>query len=444
MAFGAARDQRRLFEGGHADSFGSNALGRLVSRIVRKSADGVGRHLVGRVGTESRRLRHSRPACPRWLREWHAVRREHRVIRPIRFCVTASLGPLLCRTPRGYTLAVPRSLWHGLSSIQRLAILRHELAHYRRGDVWMSLLARSMVLVHWFSPFAWLAPRRFEEGAEWACDEAAIGERRELGVEYAKALLRLGQQPSRNLVYAAASPSRHHVALRIRRMLAPATGPTSSLSTAILLLGLPGSVALSPDGTRLACGAAGVVKRWDTATGTEQRRLDLQFSDRGGRGAVKALCFSPDGKTLAAGGAGPAALQLWEVSTGRLVERIETRGTVYAAVFAPDGRTLAFATKPYVVIVWDIAERRELYTLQGHYPEVSALAFSPDCRTLASGSLDRTIKLWDVRTGGELAGSGDTGPGECVAFSADGHTLAWGTSDGACCTLLANDFHNTA
>ena len=77
-----------------------------------------------------------------WQAEWRELQAADRVARPIPLRVTAGLGPLLCRLPRGYELLVPEPLWRELDADQRRAILRHELAHYRRGDVWKSLAAQ--------------------------------------------------------------------------------------------------------------------------------------------------------------------------------------------------------------------------------------------------------------------------------------------------------------
>src|SRR5262249_4448032 len=50
----------------------------------------------------------------------------------------------------------------------------------------------------------------------------------------------------------------------------------------------------APDGKLLASASGGVVRLWDVAKRTEQRRLD-------GGGIVRGLAFSQDGKFLAAG-----------------------------------------------------------------------------------------------------------------------------------------------
>jgi protein involved in polysaccharide export with SLBB domain/beta-lactamase regulating signal transducer with metallopeptidase domain len=87
--------------------------------------------------------------------------------------ITDRLGPLLAYIPFTYLILAPRPLWTVLTSAERSAILRHELAHLRRRDLWKSLALRALALPQWFNPLAWLAVRRFDEAAEWACDDAA-------------------------------------------------------------------------------------------------------------------------------------------------------------------------------------------------------------------------------------------------------------------------------
>jgi polysaccharide export outer membrane protein len=117
----------------------------------------------------------SPPEDPSWQAEWHAARTAAKLCRrqPVDLRITASLGPLLHWAPWAYFILVPRPLWTSLAAPQRQAILRHELAHLRRRDLWKSLTIRALALPQWFNPLAWLAVRRFDEAAEWACDDAA-------------------------------------------------------------------------------------------------------------------------------------------------------------------------------------------------------------------------------------------------------------------------------
>ncbi len=140
-------------------------------------------------------LRRTGPAPAAWADQWTGILKQAGVDSSVPFRVHPGLGPLLCRTPRGYQLVVPGELWEELDDRQRAAVLNHELAHLLRGDIWKSFVARLLALPHWFNPIAWLAVRKFEESGEWACDRYLIGNDPLRGAAFAEALLRIVQFP---------------------------------------------------------------------------------------------------------------------------------------------------------------------------------------------------------------------------------------------------------
>ncbi len=57
----------------------------------------------------------------------------------------------------------------------RLAmVLRHELTHYRRGDLWLKWGAALTACLHWFNPLVWVFERQIGLACELACDEQVI------------------------------------------------------------------------------------------------------------------------------------------------------------------------------------------------------------------------------------------------------------------------------
>ena len=142
-----------------------------------------------------RRLRPGRPCSEEWTAEWERLLAERGVRRPIHFRVTTLIGPALCRLPRAWELLIPMRFWRELSPEGRLAVLEHELAHYRRRDGLKSLLVRLAALPQWFNPVAWAVVRHFDECAEWACDQEAVSRGSVRPSEYANMLLRLSRFP---------------------------------------------------------------------------------------------------------------------------------------------------------------------------------------------------------------------------------------------------------
>ena len=184
------------------------------------------------------------------------------------------------------------------------------------------------------------------------------------------------------------------------------------------------AVAISPDGKTVAAGGADeAIHLLDAATGAEKGVL------KGHHGEVSALAFSPDGSLLASGGY-DRSVRLWHMPDGKALPAM--RGEPHAdwvtgLAFTPDGRTLASAGDDCNIKLWDIGKRTQAATLRGTAGWLGCLAFSPDPqgRTLVSGSDDLAVKLWD-RVSGRVRASldGHVGMPRAIQFSPDGRTLS--------------------
>jgi WD40 repeat protein len=152
----------------------------------------------------------------------------------------------------------------------------------------------------------------------------------------------------------------------------------------------------SSDGRLLATGGK-FLSVWEATTGTLHQALGLS----GERPVSVAL--SADGSLLACG-TEDGLVDLWDLSTGTL--RCTLRGHrsgVRCVAFSPNGRLLATASRELVggqargdIRVWDTGTAALRRRLEGHTDTVSALAFSPDGTWLATGSYDTTVRLWKV------------------------------------------------
>jgi RNA polymerase sigma factor (sigma-70 family) len=181
------------------------------------------------------------------------------------------------------------------------------------------------------------------------------------------------------------------------------------------------SLAYSPDGKMIAAvGAGRDITLWDAATGKEI----YQFPNKGDQ--PNSLAFSPDGKILATGG---SVCHLWDVATGKELRQLRN-GRV---AFSPDGKLVATASMragDNTVRLWDVANGKEQLRVECGSSQVCGLAYSPDGKRIASSDLDGTIHLWDLATGKEQHRlSGHKKGIWRLAFSPDGKRLASSSED---------------
>jgi WD40 repeat protein/serine/threonine protein kinase len=190
------------------------------------------------------------------------------------------------------------------------------------------------------------------------------------------------------------------------------------------------SLAFSRDGSRLAvAGGGGVVTVRDGRTGAVLTTLPGTHA-----GYVSSVAFHPAGGHLATVGADKAA-RVWDLGTGAAVftrpcDSVHYQGAAHAVEFQPpDGRALAVANAG-VVDLWDWRAdgRTPAASFAGHERLPICLAFTADGRTLATGSWRGAVRLWEAAAGGRLVTVPGTGgnrhPVSAVTFTADGGRLA--------------------
>ena len=186
-------------------------------------------------------------------------------------------------------------------------------------------------------------------------------------------------------------------------------------------------LAFDPSGEKLLSnGPNGALILWDGVTGKALQKIETQSS------WIKSTAFSHDGLWLAFISDG-LALQLWEISTGRVIEILDSDqlasedypySTFDSVSVSWNDQLLAIGTRGGRIELWDLETQQIQHTLYSQCKDILTVTFSPVDDILVSTCPDTPIQLWDVNRGALLHTLdayyiADTNP-----FSPDGLLLA--------------------
>lgn len=92
--------------------------------------------------------------------------------RPVRYLTSANLGvPATWGIVRPVVILPSNSQ---LTATETNMLLRHELAHVRRHDVFWLNVTTILTLIQWFNPLMWIVKRKMQIESEYACDNYVL------------------------------------------------------------------------------------------------------------------------------------------------------------------------------------------------------------------------------------------------------------------------------
>ncbi|MCI0539051.1 MAG: hypothetical protein L0Z50_27910 [Verrucomicrobiales bacterium] len=179
------------------------------------------------------------------------------------------------------------------------------------------------------------------------------------------------------------------------------------------------ALAFSPDGQSIAAGGYHEITFWNATNGVLLRRIK-DLPER-----IQGISYNADGSWLAAVGGSPGQsgeLTLVNPHAEAVTKILGMMPDVMLAVaFSPDGQRVAAGGTDNSIHIYDVESGREQLLIQQHADWVMALAWSPSGAQLASASRDRTARVYNTQTGDlENTYTEHGAPVYAVAFNGDG------------------------
>lgn len=142
-------------------------------------------------------------------------------------------SPAVCGLFRPVIL-IPQSIAPRLQSQDLQAVLLHELAHVKRGDLWINLAQTLLQIAYFYNPLLWLANAMIRRTREQAVDEAVLVAMGETASQYPETLINIAKlaftrRPALSLRLIGVVESKSALTARIKHILTRPLPKTAKL-----------------------------------------------------------------------------------------------------------------------------------------------------------------------------------------------------------------------
>src|SRR5712671_2209210 len=214
-----------------------SVLGIAASIWIGGAAFGILLMLLGALRLAWVAIRSEPVHDPRWTSLVEDVRRSLNLGRPVRLLHCKSghfLGTWGILKPR-VLLPSNAGEW---SDDRAWMVLGHELAHIKRHDWFVQVLAEAARAIYWFNPVFWIAYSRLRRESEHACDDTVV-RMGAAGTRYAEELLDLARAlrtegHAHSPILAMAQPS--HLERRLVALLNPALNRLAATPWSVIVV----------------------------------------------------------------------------------------------------------------------------------------------------------------------------------------------------------------
>ncbi|EKX52194.1 hypothetical protein GUITHDRAFT_42081, partial [Guillardia theta CCMP2712] len=159
------------------------------------------------------------------------------------------------------------------------------------------------------------------------------------------------------------------------------------------------ALALNPNGEEMiTAGRDMLVKTWDLAEGKKLR----SWKAGQGNSYVLKLTYDETG-TLAAGGCSDSIVRVWDAGRGYATHNLRGHKAIITSIrfgpvppSNPNAVLLYSGAEDGQVCVWSLEQKACKYSLKGHDSAVTAIVLHPISHSLLTGGRDRVVGVWNT------------------------------------------------